>query len=69
MEPVREARVSTSPEDHALSNAPAERPARPMRVLEDEPPLTRAAARQRVETMSPARWLERFGPVTVERHE
>lgn len=68
-EPTGEARVSTSPEDHASSTAPALRPARPMRVRSNEPPLTRAAARQRVETMSPARWLERFGPVVVERSE
>ncbi|MBK7949028.1 MAG: hypothetical protein IPK00_09840 [Deltaproteobacteria bacterium] len=67
--PTGEARVSTSPEEHTSSTAPALRPSRPMRVLSNEPPLTRAAARQRVETMSPARWLERFGPVVVERHE
>ncbi|MFO0689880.1 MAG: hypothetical protein U0900_14380 [Myxococcota bacterium] len=60
-------RVSTSPEDHPPASAATARPARPMRVVEDEPPLTRAAARQRVESMSPAQWLERFGPVVIER--
>jgi hypothetical protein len=29
--------------------------------------LTRAAARQRVETLSPLPWLSRFGPVVVEQ--
>ena len=68
--PAREARVSTSPEDHAARTAPAARPTRPMRVVDDEgPPLTRAAARRRVESMTPARWLEHFGPVTVERRK
>ena len=32
-------------------------------------PLTRAAARQRVETVSPLPWLSRFGPVVVEQAE
>jgi hypothetical protein len=58
--------VSTSPDVHSSAIAVADRP-RPMQVIEDEPPLTRAAARQRIETMSPTRWLERFGPVTVDR--
>ncbi len=32
-------------------------------------PLTRAAARQRIETLSPLPWLSRFGPVVVEQAE
>lgn len=67
--PTRAERVSTSPEAHPVGSSATTRPARPMRVIEDEPPLTRAAARQRVESMSPAQWLERFGPVVVERRE
>lgn len=64
-----EARVSTSPEGPSNARPPGGRVPRAMRVLDDDPPLTRAAARLRVETMSPARWLEHYGPVTVERRE
>jgi hypothetical protein len=35
----------------------------------DDFPLTRAAARQRVESMSPAGWLAHYGAVSIERHE
>jgi hypothetical protein len=33
------------------------------------PPLTRAAARRQVETITPAHWLSRFGRVDVERRD
>lgn len=35
----------------------------------DDFPLTRAAARQRIESMSPAGWLAHYGAVSIERHE
>lgn len=60
-------RVSTSP---GLEMLPApglssELPARPLAA--SAKPLTRAAARQRLETASPTAWLARFGNVTIER--
>ena len=39
-------------------------PARP-----DTPPLTRAAARLRIEQMSPVRWLSRYGAVSIGQSE
>lgn len=64
-----DARVSTSPE----TNEAAPSPARPASVLANgaaaPPPLTRAAARQRVESISPVPWLARFGPVSLEHRE
>ncbi len=65
------ARVSTSPDEHAATAiAP---PPSPLAGVasdgEDPTPLTRAAARRRVESISPVPWLARFGPVSLERRE
>ena len=63
-----EARVSTSPEATVSGTDVAGRPSGPDPALAAEPPpLTRAAARRRVETISPVPWLARFGPVALER--
>ena len=59
--------VSTSPVQlgHAAVGPPG--PSRVERA--DAPPLTRAAAQQRIETMSPEAWLAGFGSVRVERRD
>jgi hypothetical protein len=61
-------RVSTSPDENtALASPP---PASPQSGdAGNAIPLTRAAARRRVETISPVAWLTRFGPVSLERRE
>lgn len=63
------ARVSMSPEEDAAAVSPA--PPASARAGESThaTPLTRAAARRRVETISPVPWLARFGPVSLERRE
>jgi hypothetical protein len=64
-----DARVSTSPETNAATPATS-RPASALAIAADAPPpLTRAAARQRVESISPLPWLARFGPVSLEHRE
>ena len=63
------ARVSMSAERQASSPPPASEMKRRTAAGDDGLPLTRAAARQRVEAMSPAAWLAHFGPVAIERHE
>jgi hypothetical protein len=61
-------RVSTSPEEDTARATPPQ--ARPHAAqTENAIPLTRAAARRRVEKISPAPWLARFGPVSLERRE
>lgn len=63
-------RVSMSPE---APTTPADRStpsdARAIRVGEDEPPLTRAAERERVERISPTRWLTHYGDVSIDRRD
>lgn len=60
-----ESPVSTSPSELAAAGAePRERLAG---QGSDGLPLTRAAARRRVEAMTPVTWLSSFGPVTVGR--
>lgn len=71
--PIAKQRVSTSPDvPGSASNVrvastavPATAPGQPMRVRDDSLPLTRAATRQRVESMSPRRWLLHYGDVRV----
>lgn len=48
---------------------PAHAPAlaREQGAVDAKVPLTRAAARQRIETMSPTDWLAGYGPVVVGR--
>ncbi|MEZ4282746.1 MAG: hypothetical protein R3F21_24375 [Myxococcota bacterium] len=67
--PLPGARVSTSPEASGPSPFAIEPPT--PRTSDDDglPPLTRAATRRRVESISPVPWLARFGPVSLERHE
>jgi len=67
--PGLEARVSTSPDAQAAPATAGADPSRPMHVLDREPPLTRAAARHRIEAMSPTAWLAHYGAVTVERRD
>ncbi len=58
--------VSTSPvpgDAIQLAAPTAQPPARPHR------PLTRAAAKQRIEKISPRAWLARYGPVDVTRRD
>ena len=57
--------VSTSPEFARAEGAHGA--ARPASRATTRPALTRAASRQRIETMSPLGWLERFGSVEVGR--
>jgi hypothetical protein len=64
-----EARVSTSPESDSAQARATTDPSATARPADDPPPLTRAAARRRVETISPVPWLARFGPVSLERRE
>ncbi len=63
------ARVSMSAEGQAGSPPPTSAMTRRTGADDNGLPLTRAAARQRVEEMSPAAWLAHFGPVSIERHE
>lgn len=56
--------VSTSPEPREQRNAVPGSLARD--TAADPLPLTRAAAQQRVEGMSPVDWLARFGPVSID---
>lgn len=63
------ARVPMSAAEQAGSPPPASGMRRRFGAGDDGLPLTRAAARQRVEEMSPAAWLAHFGPVSIERHE
>ncbi len=64
-----EARVSTSPETGAAQAQATPDPSAIAAPTDAPPPLTRAAARRRVETISPVPWLARFGPVSLERRE
>jgi len=64
-----DARVSMSPEEASATNSPAAPSTQSTPKSADAPPLTRAAARQRVETISPVPWLARFGPVSLKNHE
>jgi len=57
--------VSTSPMTTQSSKGDAHRAL--SRARTPTPPLTRAAARRRVETISPADWLARYGSVDIER--
>ncbi len=57
--------VSTSPESPA--DAPETRSEPLGAVARSQRPLTRAAVRLERESISPLRWLDRFGPVRVER--
>jgi hypothetical protein len=63
------ARVSMSVAAHAGSPTPPSAVMRTTGTGNDQPPLTRAAARQRVDGISPAAWLARFGLVSIERRE
>ena len=64
-----DARVSTSP-DVIPTTRHSIRPAASHTHAEDRlPPLTRAATRQRVESISPVPWLAQFGPVSLEQRE
>ncbi|MEZ4331141.1 MAG: hypothetical protein R3F35_05290 [Myxococcota bacterium] len=68
--PPAKPRVSTSPE--TLPGAPNRTRTRPDRrasAAEDQPPLTRAAERARIDRMSPSRWLAHFGDVSIERRD
>lgn len=65
-------RVGASPERRPAAKTPLDSTdprVRRMQARREAPPLTRAAARQHVESISPARWLEGFGSITVERRE
>lgn len=65
-----EARVSRGPEPIATrAGGSVEAAAPDAAPAAERPPLTRAAARQRVETISPVPWLARFGPVSLEQRE
>jgi hypothetical protein len=62
-----ESPVSTSPGGLARPTA-----TEPEQLAGEDPndlPLTRAATRRRIESMSPVTWLSSFGPVTVGRTE
>lgn len=61
------ARVSMSPEEPAGSTRSPARSKRGAGTGEDGLPLTRAAARQRVEAMSPTAWLAHYGAISIER--
>lgn len=65
--PADEAQVSMS----ALGAPPTARSGNGRRAhdVPDDFPLTRAAARQRIESMSPAGWLAHYGAVSIDRHE
>jgi hypothetical protein len=67
--PDRGVPVSMSPESQAPTAAAATDSARRRPVAEVAAPLTRAAARQRLQTISPAPWLAGFGAVSVELRE
>lgn len=67
--PSGERPVSTSPEPERAVDRDRGAPGRARSASTVGLPLTRAAARQRVETLSPLPWLSRFGPVVVERAE
>jgi hypothetical protein len=59
--------VSTSPTELAERGSAH---AQPMTTLSsDDPPLTRAATQLRIDEMSPARWLSRFGSVSIGQRE
>ena len=57
--------VSTSPEFARADGGHGT--VRPSHDAPTRPALTRAASQQRIETMSPLGWLERFGSVEVGR--
>ena len=64
------------PPDRSVSTSPTGQPgpgsanAGPPAALSfDDTPLTRAAAQQRIEEMSPIHWLSRFGRVSIERRD
>lgn len=63
--PTAEPAVSTSPAPTLAAEASLDRSIRPSG--EAPPPLTRAATRQRIETMSPMDWLASYGDVRVGR--
>ena len=64
-----DARVSMSPEENAATVPLAPASSAHAGNSVDTAPLTRAASRRRVETISPVPWLSRFGPVSLEHRE
>jgi hypothetical protein len=66
--PTAHARVSMSPDGHGPTDQPPQATP-PAGDGLDALPLTRAAARRRVESISPVPWLAHFGPVSLERRE
>ncbi len=64
-----DARVSTSPDVIPAARVSIRPTTQPTSADDQLPPLTRAATRQRVESISPLPWLARFGPVSLERRE
>lgn len=70
MQSERKPRVSMSPEAlPATTSHPTATLDPTRRTPDEEPPLTRAATRQRVDRMSPTRWLAHYGDVSIERRE
>lgn len=65
--PAGDRSVSTSPESERTVDWDRGAAGRAGAASKPGPPLTRAAARQRIETLSPLPWLSRFGPVVVEQ--
>ncbi len=64
-----DARVAASPDASEPSPTAISTPTPRQSEDDDLPPLTRAATRRRVESISPLPWLARFGPVSLEQHE
>jgi hypothetical protein len=66
-----DARVSTSPDPSTPAQSAIHPPTPGATASEDDglPPLTRAATRRRIESISPVPWLARFGPVSLEQRE
>jgi hypothetical protein len=69
-----EARVA--PIDRSVSTSPIEgtvpgslESASPRNPANEAPPLTRAATQRRIEEMSPARWLARYGHVSIDQRD
>jgi hypothetical protein len=67
-ESPRPRRVSTSPDENTATATPPQAHPRTAET-ENAIPLTRAAARRRIEKITPVPWLARFGPVALERRE
>lgn len=64
-----DARVSTSPDVIPTARSAIRPPTLQTSADDHLPPLTRAATRQRVESISPVPWLAQFGPVSLEQRE